>query len=365
MSNSPELSSYAHVSSVIVLPARDLSTALAERWSELQLCDSALASPFFRPEFTMAVGAVRNDAFFAVLEEGNTPRGFLPFQRQRRGIGKPIGAFMSDYQGVVAEPGLSWEPLRVVNSCGLRAWNFDHLIASQLPFKGFHQSRSESPYLELANGFEAYRRDRAGSQLIPTIRRRARKLEREVGDLRFVAAESDLGVLRTLQGWKSHQYRETGVPDIFALGWPTELLEHILAVRQPEFSGMLSALYAGDELVAGHMGMRSRDTWHWWFPAYAPRFARYSPGLILLLHMAAVAASIGVRRIDLGKGNEPYKHRFKSAAVPLAVGSVASRPLRARRQVAARARAAVLCSPAGGTAKAVANSVRRRTSTFH
>ena len=44
-----------------VTPARALSPGVVARWSELQLRDRCLASPFFRPEFTQAVAQVRND----------------------------------------------------------------------------------------------------------------------------------------------------------------------------------------------------------------------------------------------------------------------------------------------------------------
>ena len=94
------------------------------------------------------------------------------------------------------------------------------------------------------------------------------------------------------------------------------------------FAGMLSLLYAGKRLVAGHFGMRGRFAWHYWFPAYDPEMAKYSPGLILLLKMAEHAPSLGVRTIDLGLGMSLYKQRLMNASVPLAGGSVELSPWR-------------------------------------
>src|SRR4030095_7972739 len=68
--------------------------------------------------------------------------------------------------------------------------------------------------------------------------------------------------------------------------------------------------------------MHSRFIWHYWFPAYDPQFARYSPGLILLLKMAEHAPHIGLRTIDLGTGLTLYKRRLMNASISVAEGSV-------------------------------------------
>src|SRR5678816_1993574 len=96
--------------------------------------------------------------------------------------------------------------------------------------------------------------------------------------------------------------------------WGRELVERIHSAHEAGFAGMLSLLYADDRLVAGHLGMRSRTVWHYWFPAYDAALAKYSPGLILLLKMAENAQSLGLRAIDLGKGLSQYKERLMNAS---------------------------------------------------
>jgi CelD/BcsL family acetyltransferase involved in cellulose biosynthesis len=64
-------------------------------------------------------------------------------------------------------------------------------------------------------------------------------------------------------------------------------------------------------------------------------FARYSPGLVLLLELARAAESVGIREIDLGKGDAQYKTAFATGVVPLLEGSVGASvlstlPVRAR-----------------------------------
>jgi CelD/BcsL family acetyltransferase involved in cellulose biosynthesis len=123
--------------------------------------------------------------------------------------------------------------------------------------------------------------------------------------------------------WKSAQYRLTGQHDAFrAPSWARALLARIQQHRDHVFAGIVSALYAGDRLVAGHVGMRSLHAWHYWFPAHDPAHAEFSPGSILLLRMIEHAPAIGIRRIDLGKGEARYKTRFMNGATPLLEGRI-------------------------------------------
>ena len=143
--------------------------------------------------------------------------------------------------------------------------------------------------------------------------------------------------------WKSEQYLKSGNNDLFAPGWVREAVGSIFRSNVEGFAGMLSLLYAGDRMVAGHIGMRSHRVWHYWFPAYDPASAKYSPGLMLLLKMVGHAPEIGVRIFDLGKGMNSYKERLMNSSSLLASGrleisswrslyGVASRELRSRLQ---------------------------------
>jgi CelD/BcsL family acetyltransferase involved in cellulose biosynthesis len=134
-------------------------------------------------------------------------------------------------------------------------------------------------------------------------------------------------VFDALVAWKSDQYLRTGATNVFGFSWTMRLLEKVLAAPGQEFGGILSALYAGDKLVSAHLGLRSHGVMHLWFPAYDPAFGKYSPGLILLLELAKAARSLGVQRLDLGKGDTRFKTSLMTGAVSLAEGSVAVNPL--------------------------------------
>jgi CelD/BcsL family acetyltransferase involved in cellulose biosynthesis len=152
-------------------------------------------------------------------------------------------------------------------------------------------------------------------------------MARELGPLRFEADAREPAVLERVLSWKSAQCQRTGSVDFFALRWTRELVERIAATQDASFGGVLSALYAGDQLVAAHLGMRSERAWHWWFPVYNREFARYSPGGILLLRVAEAAAKSGASVLDLGKGLDEYKESFATCAIPLFEGCAAQTAL--------------------------------------
>jgi CelD/BcsL family acetyltransferase involved in cellulose biosynthesis len=129
-------------------------------------------------------------------------------------------------------------------------------------------------------------------------------------------------VLEQLRGWKADQYRRRQTYDRLAIPWLAGLLAALVGCQSATFAGALSALYAGGVLVAAHLGMRSRTTWHYWFPAYDPNFRKYQPGLVLLVELARHAAALHLTRLDLSSGNEAYKQRLADGAQRLAKGVV-------------------------------------------
>ncbi|MGA2620309.1 MAG: GNAT family N-acetyltransferase [Thermoguttaceae bacterium] len=307
-----------------VLAADRLTPEHVAAWSHVLATEPALESPFFRPEFTQAVAAVRHDVEVAVLREDDRPVGFFPYQRQRGNVAVPVGGLLCDFQGLVVRRGASVDARQLLRGCGLAAWHFNHLLASQEPFRPYHSVTWESPYMDLGGGFEAYRKSKheAGRGTLAQAERKARKIAREIGPLRLVPHTCERDVFELLMDWKVQQYRRIKATNFLAPAWTVALLERVWKTQSPAFAGMLSVLYAGDRPAALHLGMRAGGVLHVWFPAYDPALAGYSPGLILWLELARAAAALGLRRIDLGKGQERYKASLQSGASQLAEGSV-------------------------------------------
>jgi CelD/BcsL family acetyltransferase involved in cellulose biosynthesis len=321
-----------------VVHPHELGPAELAAWRRMQREDPALGSPFLAPEFTQAVGRVRADARVAVLEDGQDLGGFFAFHRVRFGRGLPIGAGLADAQALIHARGMTWDPRELLRACGLAVWEFDHLLAAQVPFAPYHVSAARSPTIDLTAGYEAYLAGRRGaSERVRVALRKARKLARERGEIRFELQARDRRAFGQVLEWKSAQYRRTGRGDRFSRPWIAGLVDALYDQEADGCAGSLSLLWVGDELVAGHFGLRSERVLASWFPAYDTAAASYSPGWLLFLRMAEAGAAGGVQAIDLGKGEEDYKQSLKTGNLALAEGWVSRPSVRALARAAQRA----------------------------
>lgn len=253
--------------------------------------------------------------------------GFFPFLRRGQ-VGRPLVGNLDDCQAVIAAPEWEWDAQALVRAAGLSVYEFTNLRATQHPFAPFHRRATLSHIIDLSEGYDVYMRERAttGHRALSKIAKKARRLKQH-GPLRFTLHDPDPRSLRLLLDWKSEQYLRSRLPDIFARRWAVELLERIHSTRTDFFAGMLSTLSVGDRIIAAHMGMRSAGVLHYWFPAYDTAFAGFSPGLILLNEVCRASAAAGIRMVELGAGDEPYKLRFANSAIPLAAGFIGSASL--------------------------------------
>jgi CelD/BcsL family acetyltransferase involved in cellulose biosynthesis len=313
---------------VALIHPRELGRSEIAAWHCMQRATPSLANPFLSPEFAMAVGRFRAGARVAVLTEGQSTTGFFPFERRRLGVGVPICGWLTPCQGVIHAPGVAWDPRELLRGCRVSAWRFDNLVADQQPFMPHHSAIVPSAMIDLSDGFEAYyaKLRVKSSRFCREIERRARKLEREFGKLRVVADSRDTNALRTLMAWKSEQYRQTSHVDRFEQPWLVELLDILLATRSAQLTGVLSALYADDRLVAAQFGLRTEALLVGWFTGYETGLSKYSPGLIHIKGLAEEMAADGIRTIDMGAGaRNYYKETMKSYDSFVAQGVVTSR----------------------------------------
>jgi len=312
-----------------IVPGDQLTARQCEDWKALLQLDAALDSPYLRPEFAQAVAAVRSNVCVGIFSKGGRAVGFLPFERTRFGLGRPVGGMLSGCQGLIAERGLEIDVAKLVCHFGLRVFDFDHLIDSQPAFEAFHMAREAAPYLDLSGGFETYchTRRQAGSDRIPKLFSRERKLEREHGPLQFrfhSDCPKDFDVLRE---WKSAQFRDTGYADVFQYGWTNQLFQRLLESDADSLRAVMSVLAVGETPVAVSLALRSHSVLHGSLLAFDRQYAKYSPGSILLLRTAEAAAEHGIGRFDLGKGDQQYKRSLATGSHMLAEGAVTCQPL--------------------------------------
>jgi CelD/BcsL family acetyltransferase involved in cellulose biosynthesis len=263
----------------------------------------------------------------------------------------------------VARKGLALDARELLRGCGLTAWRFDHLITAQASFQPYHCVVADSPYLDISRGYEAYlaQQREKGSHTIPKTLQKARKMARELAaPLRFEPHTTDRRVLAKLIDWKQQQYAELKDVNYLAPRWTKMLLESVVDMRDEAFSGMMSALYVGERLAAIHLGIRSYDVLHAWFPTYDPALANYSPGLVLWVELLQACPALHIGRIDLGKGQQRFKTSLMSAAEPVAEGTVDLRRMQASfRRTWLHARDWIRATPLRAPARVPARMLRR------
>ena len=145
-----------------------------------------------------------------------------------------------------------------------------------------------------------------------------RLLNRDHGEIRFVSNCTDNAVLSAIFDWKAQRFNsgKSITP------WVQNAVEALYGMRTADFSGMLSALYAGDRLVAAHFGIRSDSTLYYWFPAFNPEFGRYTPGWLLIYFLLENLSMMRCNVLDFGPGGEKYKEYFENSAISVHRGFV-------------------------------------------
>ena len=262
------------------------------------------------------------DLQVAMISEDQEITGFLPFHANALGVGKPAGMFLNDFQGIICDRPFTSPVKELLDGSNLKSWQFNHLIGSQQALASYQCEENPSPYVSIAKGFESYRiaQRKSGSNSIEQALRKERKLQREQGPLRFIWHTADDAAFASLLDWKDAQHRRTGIREVMRYPWVVDLLDRIRQHPTDEFAGVMCALYAGEQLVAVHLGLRCRHVLHWWIPTYNAEFDGYSPGLLLLMMLIRQSREMGIERIDLGKGHERYKTSMMTGATTVAEG---------------------------------------------
>jgi CelD/BcsL family acetyltransferase involved in cellulose biosynthesis len=295
----------------------ELGEAERRLWRALRVAHPHLGSPYFDPRYVEAAERVSPDGGVGVIRRGGRVVGFFPFQR-RGGALQPLGAPMSDFHGLIADPAEELDLGQVVRALGGRRLRVSGLVGA--PVQPGLQAR-HAMVADLTNGFEAYQAGRA-SAFLKDKRRRMRALERDHGAVRFDFDRPSPALLERVISEKRAQIRRTHQHDIFACGWTTRLLHDLDTIADADFGLRLAVLRAGDIVVAAELGLTSGDRHHLWFPIYDPDYARYSPGALMTLETLRVCAERGITRVDFGPSEEIYKEDFADPAEPALEGLI-------------------------------------------
>lgn len=299
---------------------KELGEAEIERWRQLQADAPGLASPYLTPDWAQLVGAVRADARVAVIDGGE---GFFGAERLSRFAAMGLGAPISDYQGLVAREGLVVEPAALCSALKVGRIDLTHVPAGATPLAA---CGSEGSWIAETHGgrelYEAALRARR-SEFVRQTDKKARKLERECGDIEFRACSAERADFETLLAWKNHQLDRSGQPRIWAQDWVREALEQCFERRGPSFGGVLFTLSLDGKLIAGAFCLRSARVLHFWIVAHDSAYDRYSPGVQLARRAIGWAGEHGFAEVDFGPGDYQYKRQLATTQRQLCYGVVA------------------------------------------
>lgn len=307
-----------------------LSPSQIEAWNTLRGSHADFANPYFSPDFAKAVARIRQDVEVAILRKGETPMGFFPYQRDGH-HGRPLAARATDYHGVIADPRAEWSLRELLSGAGLSSFEFDHLLASQSPWRAGIIQTAPSFQCHLGEDGKAFLDSRRALHpgRFSTILSLRRRMIRELGPLTFQIADPDPEALQTMMRWKRAQYQAQGLFDVFSAEWITRLLWETFENSPGDLRGMHATLRAGDTLVAGCFALHSGHVRHEWFCAYDIRHRVLSPGLQLLVSLFEDASNHGIRLVDMGRGSSHYKEIFSNQQIDVAEGFVDLSPMRA------------------------------------
>jgi CelD/BcsL family acetyltransferase involved in cellulose biosynthesis len=312
---------------VDVIPIKNLSEDMKQKWLELQASNPNLAGPLFHPELFVSIAKFYPNIYVSVIyNDGRDITGFLPFRkRPNTFVAKPI--FLCEYQAVIGAPGQGWDIGRILKKSGLMGWEV-HSLADFGNIEG-EAERAEifdSPRVDLTGGFEKYyatlRQRKIGFR---DLMYRKRLLDKKVGATRLVHSCKDINVLHKLLDWKVGRFQDD-------LCWDPEItraiMEHLFHLDGSSLTGILSALYAGDELLAATFGLKYQGILEGIIMAFNPIFVESGPGLLLTYCMISELHAFQCNMLGLGGKDDSYKRGFANSGLPVISGYLGTNTLK-------------------------------------
>ncbi len=182
------------------------------------------------------------------------------------------------------------------------------------------QANGAGFYLPVAGTFEAYCADPARKPRVRKLGQLARKLAREA-PVCLAATQDPAAVAAArafLEDHKDRQYRRTLGFSQFDRPGVRAFLDRLCA---PDTLGRLTRLTtytAGESIVGAQLDFVTPRRQQGFITTFdAERFAIYSPGRQIALHLIARAFADGLAVFDLGHGDNPFKHPWMTHELAL------------------------------------------------
>jgi CelD/BcsL family acetyltransferase involved in cellulose biosynthesis len=283
------------------------------------------------------VGRARTvtSVFAAILTASGEPALLLPLGLQRSNgfsILRFLDGGVSDYNAPVVFPAAAqWTPAQM-----RAAWDslrrelppFDIAIFDKMPAVvedltnplvalATHKHPDSSHTASLFAPWEKFERERLPD---PADSRRCRRKLDKLGPVRIEIADTAsrrLELLDAMMRMKRRRYLETRGYDIFLKSGSGEFYREATR-RLGGGTVQLSALSLNGEILAVHWGYVTRDRFYYLMPAHeGGKWRSFSPGRLLNEWLLEWSIAQGLRALDFGIGDEPYKRGYCDVTVPL------------------------------------------------
>lgn len=309
-----------HLQSLQTLTDEDKSL-----WNDFRLQRPCFQSPFMSLAFMEHAQRVGRTVEIGIIRQGSQTVGFFPFERKAPRAGVPVAAKMNDVHGVLGADLSKSQLLSVLRQCELDSFAFHAWFGSTDGIQDFSFDQIDSfmADLQAEPGYDLYSKFLVQDRYtLKQQLRKTRKFARDIGPVHLEFNCRDKELLEKLFQWKRSQFQRTHTFDIFSVPWTTELVSSLFSANPDDtVRGVLSVLFVNQEPAAMHVGIREGELLHYWFPVYDPKFARYSPGAEIFLQIAdQCQLKESITKIDLGYGEQPYKHKLVNKITPCFCG---------------------------------------------
>lgn len=165
------------------------------------------------------------------------------------------------------------------------------------------------PRVDLAGGYEAYL-DRLPGKQRHELRRKARKLARDAGELRMVEVPPEDVVERLDAFFEMAVENESAKAGFFRKDPMREFFRELAREFGEERIFRLHLLDVGGRPGAATISLVHGREWGLYNSAFDPALRMLAPGMVQVGQLIETAASEGHTVFDLLRGDEPYKYRF-------------------------------------------------------
>ncbi len=306
-------------------------------WSKLVMADPAgtfFHTPQFLKLYWEEFGERPEHLLLAFGEEHGTQVGAVAFERVGDTLRFLGGTEVTDYMGPVAVPeagdAMAKELLEALArrddwaEADLRGLVEDgpwlERLAEAAATQGLSAEVSDdqngvAPFLPIPGSYDEYL---AGlpSKLRHEIRRKARKLESDLGPCR-VAIAHEATLEPFLDRFVELHRSSDGPKGVFLQPGMEIFFRRLGEAFLPRGIFNLTFLEAGGAKLAGTIGFRFEGTYYLYNSAFGREWQNVSPGMVLVAENIRIAIEGGCSAFDLLKGDYAYKYRF--GAYPRAV----------------------------------------------